>query len=287
MLCLRKRVPFFNISPGSQLPKILRRRPASLHSKPYNTPLFASGRRKLAPLWAGQGGAPRSRNRWVEVRLIAPSCDAFGSCCFWAGSGALIGLGRAAAASGGSDPLVAAQALGRGFDVTCYARLLYCKGAPGSRLVLLDDASRRILVVADDGSSSVEIVVPDVPLDIKITRERERREPSRVCIVSNRSSASFLHSKTYSSSSVFSVEISFATRSEKFQQLPDFFSFSVSFLIIFKSMMTSISKFFERLFSTPELRYNDRTSNSTLNIYDLIPSYGILIKFSFKWDDKS
>ncbi|XP_009406153.2 MACPF domain-containing protein CAD1 [Musa acuminata AAA Group] len=98
---------------------------------------------------------------------------------------------RAAAAAGGSDALIATltnavQALGRGFDVTSDARLLYCKGAPGSRLVLLDDTRTRSLVIADDGgsgsgSSIGQIVLPDVLLDVKICRERDRREPSRVC----------------------------------------------------------------------------------------------------------
>ncbi|XP_074570659.1 MACPF domain-containing protein CAD1-like [Curcuma longa] len=93
---------------------------------------------------------------------------------------------RAAAAAGGSEALIATltnavQALGRGFDVTSDARLLYCKGSPGSRLVVLDDASRRSLVIAGGGSAGGEIVLPDVPLDIKISRERDHREPSGVC----------------------------------------------------------------------------------------------------------
>ncbi|XP_074592547.1 MACPF domain-containing protein CAD1-like [Curcuma longa] len=92
----------------------------------------------------------------------------------------------ASAAAGGSEALIATltnavQALGRGFDVTSDARLLYCKGAPGSRLVVLDDASRRSLVIADGDSAGGEIVLPDVPLDITITTESDRREPSGVC----------------------------------------------------------------------------------------------------------
>ncbi|XP_042455705.1 MACPF domain-containing protein CAD1-like [Zingiber officinale] len=92
----------------------------------------------------------------------------------------------ASAAAGGSEALVATltnavQALGRGFDVTLDARLLYCKGAPGSRLVVLDDASSRSLVIADGDCAGGEIVLPDVPLDITITMESDRREPSGVC----------------------------------------------------------------------------------------------------------
>ncbi|WJX26855.1 cinnamoyl-Coa reductase [Trifolium repens] len=52
------------------------------------------------------------------------------------------------------------QALGRGFDVTSDIRLLYCKGAPGSRLVHLDEQHTRDLVL------SQQLVVPDVSLDI-------------------------------------------------------------------------------------------------------------------------
>ncbi|RWW57729.1 hypothetical protein BHE74_00035458 [Ensete ventricosum] len=91
---------------------------------------------------------------------------------------------RPASAAGGSDALIATlanavQALGRGFDVTSDARLLYCKGAPGSRLLLLDDTRTRSLAISDDGSGgSGQIVLPDVPFDVKICRERDRREPS-------------------------------------------------------------------------------------------------------------
>ncbi|CAN1150167.1 MACPF domain-containing protein CAD1 [Linum perenne] len=41
------------------------------------------------------------------------------------------------------------QALGRGFDVTSDIRLLYCKGASGSRLVRIDEENTRNLVVGD------------------------------------------------------------------------------------------------------------------------------------------
>ncbi|KAH7568686.1 hypothetical protein JRO89_XS06G0032500 [Xanthoceras sorbifolium] len=43
------------------------------------------------------------------------------------------------------------QALGRGFDVTSDIRLLYCKGAPGSRLVHIDEDHARDLLLSDDG----------------------------------------------------------------------------------------------------------------------------------------
>ncbi|CAD5166785.1 unnamed protein product [Musa acuminata subsp. malaccensis] len=90
-----------------------------------------------------------------------------------------------AAAAAGSESLIATltsatQALGRGFDVTSDARLLYCKGAPGSRLVLLDDARTESLVIADNGGGG-QIVLRAVPSDVKISRDRDRRESSGVC----------------------------------------------------------------------------------------------------------
>ncbi|KAL6197317.1 hypothetical protein ACLB2K_032926 [Fragaria x ananassa] len=48
------------------------------------------------------------------------------------------------------------QVLGRGFDVTSDIRLLYCKGAPGSRLVNLDESVAKDLAVSDG------LVVPNV-----------------------------------------------------------------------------------------------------------------------------
>ncbi|WOK99310.1 MACPF domain-containing protein CAD1-like [Canna indica] len=92
--------------------------------------------------------------------------------------------GTAEAATARAEPLIAAlenamQALGRGFDVTSDARLLYCKGAPGSRLVLLDDSRARNLVVVD-GGSGCQVVLPAVPPAVKISRESHRREPCRI-----------------------------------------------------------------------------------------------------------
>lgn len=67
------------------------------------------------------------------------------------------------------------QALGRGFDVTSDIRLLYCKGAPGSRLVHLDEEHNRDLVL------SRELVVPDVSLDIDFSPGKSGVEKTPVC----------------------------------------------------------------------------------------------------------
>ncbi|KAI3408017.1 MACPF domain-containing protein [Psidium guajava] len=67
------------------------------------------------------------------------------------------------------------QALGRGFDVTSDIRLLYCKGAPGSRLVVLDDDRVRDLVVSDG------VVLPSVSADIECSRGRGKIERTSVC----------------------------------------------------------------------------------------------------------
>lgn len=58
------------------------------------------------------------------------------------------------------------QALGRGFDVASDIRLLYCKGAPGSRLVHIDDEQTRNLEISES------CVIPDVPVDIECSRGR-------------------------------------------------------------------------------------------------------------------
>jgi len=68
------------------------------------------------------------------------------------------------------------QALGRGFDVTADTRLLYCKGAPGSRLVEIDEGRARDVAVGDPG-----VVLKDVPADVEISTERRVREPTPVC----------------------------------------------------------------------------------------------------------
>lgn len=67
------------------------------------------------------------------------------------------------------------QALGRGFDVTSDIRLLYCKGAPGSRLVHLDEEHNRDLAL------SQELVVPNVSSDIDFSRGKSGIEKTPVC----------------------------------------------------------------------------------------------------------
>ncbi|XVE51518.1 hypothetical protein DITRI_Ditri02bG0048500 [Diplodiscus trichospermus] len=67
------------------------------------------------------------------------------------------------------------QALGRGFDVTSDIRLLYCKGAPGSRLVQLDEDHTNDLV------SSGEVIVPNVSVDIEWSRGKGGIERKSVC----------------------------------------------------------------------------------------------------------
>ena len=67
------------------------------------------------------------------------------------------------------------QALGRGFDVTSDIRLLYCKGAPGSRLLQLDEAQTRDLFLSNG------LVVPNVPLDIDCSPGKRATEKVPVC----------------------------------------------------------------------------------------------------------
>ncbi|GLT52541.1 hypothetical protein SLA2020_258760 [Shorea laevis] len=67
------------------------------------------------------------------------------------------------------------QALGRGFDVTSDIRLLYCKGAPGARLVQLDEDHAVDLVVSDG------VVVRNVPTDIEFSRSNSTFERMPVC----------------------------------------------------------------------------------------------------------
>lgn len=67
------------------------------------------------------------------------------------------------------------QALGKGFDVNCDTRLLYCKGLAGCRVVEIDDDHTRDLRLYDD------LVVPDVSMDIKSTQEPVERQSSGVC----------------------------------------------------------------------------------------------------------
>ncbi|MCL7047136.1 hypothetical protein MKW94_028289 [Papaver nudicaule] len=68
------------------------------------------------------------------------------------------------------------HALGRGFDVTSDIRLLYCKGAPGSRLVQIDEYHTRDLSIADTGG----IVFPNVSVDIDYTLGKSFRESTPV-----------------------------------------------------------------------------------------------------------
>lgn len=68
------------------------------------------------------------------------------------------------------------QALGRGFDVTSDIRLLYCKGAPGSRLIHLDDEHTRELVFSDDRFVSI----PNVSVDIDFSRGERNTEATPI-----------------------------------------------------------------------------------------------------------
>lgn len=67
------------------------------------------------------------------------------------------------------------QALGRGFDVTSDIRLLYCKGTPGSRPVIVDEENTRDLVVSDG------LVIPNVSVDIEVSRGKRTQETIPVC----------------------------------------------------------------------------------------------------------
>ncbi|KAM7500589.1 hypothetical protein LguiA_025003 [Lonicera macranthoides] len=67
------------------------------------------------------------------------------------------------------------QALGRGFDVTSDIRLLYCKGAPGSRLIHLDDQHVKDLVLNDG------FVVPNVSVDVECSTGNRNAETTSVC----------------------------------------------------------------------------------------------------------
>ncbi|XP_011095129.1 MACPF domain-containing protein CAD1 [Sesamum indicum] len=67
------------------------------------------------------------------------------------------------------------QALGRGFDVNYDTRLLYCKGVAGSRIVDIDEEHTRDLYLTDN------LVVPNVPRDIKNSQEAGGRDGFGVC----------------------------------------------------------------------------------------------------------
>ncbi|GKU94331.1 hypothetical protein SLEP1_g7840 [Rubroshorea leprosula] len=79
------------------------------------------------------------------------------------------------------------QALGRGFDVTSDIRLLYCKGAPGSRLVQLDGDHTRKLYVSDG------VVLPNVPTDIE--GSTGKRSIARLPVCSFHEMAEFFNEK--------------------------------------------------------------------------------------------
>lgn len=66
------------------------------------------------------------------------------------------------------------QALGRGFDVTSDIRLLYCKGAPGSRLLHIDDDQTRNLEISES------CVIPDVSVDIECSRGQNSNKKTPV-----------------------------------------------------------------------------------------------------------
>ncbi|CAI0475647.1 unnamed protein product [Linum tenue] len=68
------------------------------------------------------------------------------------------------------------QALGRGFDVTSDIRLLYCKGAPGSRLIQIDEHRTRDLVAAGHG-----VVLPNASVDIECSMGARSIERIPVC----------------------------------------------------------------------------------------------------------
>ncbi|CAA3012873.1 Hypothetical predicted protein [Olea europaea subsp. europaea] len=67
------------------------------------------------------------------------------------------------------------QALGRGFDVNCDTRLLYCKGVAGSRIVEIDEEHTRDLYLTDN------LVIPNVSRDIKNSQDSRGRDGFGVC----------------------------------------------------------------------------------------------------------
>ncbi|KAF5177179.1 Macpf domain-containing protein cad1 [Thalictrum thalictroides] len=81
----------------------------------------------------------------------------------------------AAAAAAFHTVVNSVQALGRGFDVNFDTRLLYCKGAAGTRIVEVDDEHTSDLLACDG------LVVPNVSRDIKCSHEPMGRESSGIC----------------------------------------------------------------------------------------------------------
>lgn len=66
------------------------------------------------------------------------------------------------------------QALGRGFDVTSDIRFLYCKGAAGSRLLVIDEENTKDLALP------YGLIVPNVPVDIVSYPEERKRKQTGV-----------------------------------------------------------------------------------------------------------
>ncbi|XP_073026950.1 LOW QUALITY PROTEIN: MACPF domain-containing protein CAD1-like [Primulina eburnea] len=66
------------------------------------------------------------------------------------------------------------QALGRGFDVTSDIRLLYCKGAPGSRLVHIDEEATKDLEISES------CAIRDVSVDIECSLGQSSNEETPV-----------------------------------------------------------------------------------------------------------
>lgn len=69
----------------------------------------------------------------------------------------------------------AIRALGRGFDVTCDTRLLYCKGVGGARVVEVDEDHTRELPVFGD------LAVPNVPRDVRCSEGSTKRVSTAIC----------------------------------------------------------------------------------------------------------
>ncbi|XP_078435624.1 MAC/Perforin domain-containing protein [Wolffia australiana] len=69
----------------------------------------------------------------------------------------------------------AIRALGRGFDVNYDARLLYCKGVGGSRVVEIDEEQGRDLLAFGD------LLVPNVPKDVRFSQGTTKRVSTAIC----------------------------------------------------------------------------------------------------------
>ena len=69
-----------------------------------------------------------------------------------------------------STALSAVQALGRGFDVTCDMRLLYCKGVAGTRVLTITDEVNRCDLEFPGGFR-----IPGVLSDVHVRDEKPSR----------------------------------------------------------------------------------------------------------------